>query len=78
MIKGIKIDPQIMSGVPVIMNTRFPVAQLLAEMAEGRTVKEIADDFDLPFGDCINAIDELSIYLNKPFNSGTYEVADSE
>jgi hypothetical protein len=36
-----------MSGQPVIKGTRFPVKQLLAEMQEGRTLQEIAKEFDI-------------------------------
>ena len=43
----IEVHPQKRGGVPVLRGTRFTVAQLLAEIAEGRSVAELAEDFDL-------------------------------
>ena len=40
-------DPNKCGGVPVLRNTRFAVAQLIAELADSDSVGEIADDFDL-------------------------------
>lgn len=45
---SISIDPERMAGQPCIRGTRFPVEQLLAELADGDyTVAGLADDFDL-------------------------------
>lgn len=44
---SIEVDPQKRGGVPVLRGTRFTVAQVLAEIAEGRSVAELAEDFDL-------------------------------
>lgn len=43
----VEINPQKRSGVPVLKGTRLTVAQLLAEIADGRKVAEIAEDFDV-------------------------------
>ena len=43
----IRKDPDIMGGKPCLAGTRFPVAQVLRELAEGRSVDQLAADFDL-------------------------------
>lgn len=43
----IEINPNRHSGKPVLKGTRFPVASIFAEMANGRSHQEIAEDFDL-------------------------------
>lgn len=42
-----KRDPDVMSGALCIAGTRFPVAQFIAELAEGYSVEQIAEDYDL-------------------------------
>jgi uncharacterized protein (DUF433 family) len=39
----ITTDPQIMTGKPVIKNTRIPVEQVLRELASGWTFADILD-----------------------------------
>ena len=34
-------------GEPCINGTRLPIKSLIAELTEGKTYKEIADDFDV-------------------------------
>lgn len=43
----IDIDPLRMGGVPCIKGHRITVAQFLATLAEGKTIHEFADDFDI-------------------------------
>ncbi len=42
--KRIEINPDIMFGKPVIMNTRITVEQILRKLAGGMTVEEIITD----------------------------------
>jgi len=44
------IDSQIKGGSPVMRGTRFTVAQLLHELAEGHTVESFADAYDYDIG----------------------------
>jgi uncharacterized protein (DUF433 family) len=63
----VEIDPAKRSGVPVLRGTRFTLAQLLAELAEGkRTVDQIAEDFDLDAATARASLEGLSIYLDHP------------
>jgi len=43
----VEFDPAKRCAVPVLLGTRMSVAQLLAELGEGRSTVEVAEDFDL-------------------------------
>lgn len=60
------------NGKPCIRNTRFSVAQLIAELAEGRTVEEIAEDFRLDCSDVEGALEEVAMFFDKPWKSDTH------
>lgn len=63
----IVINSQIKSGNPVMRGTRFTVAQLLHELAEGHTVESFANAYDydvdlvkrvlFQLGDLVNHLD---------------------
>lgn len=61
----IEVDKDRFSGKPVLKNTRFPVAQLLAEVlaiSEDK-IKKVCDDFDLNEEDAKAALREMgSLY----------------
>ncbi len=46
MSKYINSDPNILSGMPVIMGTRVPVARILSLLKEGYTLAAIHKQFD--------------------------------
>lgn len=53
----IVIDPQILSGKPIIKGTRIPVELVLKLLAQGTTYKEILEDYpDLKLEDILAAI----------------------
>lgn len=41
----ITADPQVMSGLPCIRGTRVTVANVVRQIAAGRTVPQICDDY---------------------------------
>lgn len=45
---GLSQSPDIMSGSICVSGHRFPVSQLLAELASNRKVHDVADDFGIP------------------------------
>lgn len=45
--EAVWIDPDRMGGKPCLMGTRFPVSSVIAELAGGTNIKEIAEEFDL-------------------------------
>ncbi len=53
-------------GVPVLKGTRFTLSQLLAEIAEGRSVAEIAEDFELDLAMIKQFLEGLALYLDLP------------
>lgn len=58
--EAIQCDPKRLCGVPTVGRFRFSVAQLLAEVADGRGIVEIADHFDLPPQLCTDAVKEIA------------------
>lgn len=63
---SIEIDPNRHSGKPVLKGTRFPVAQILAELAEGDvTLKRVCEDFNQSEDTVRQAMVELSALLDE-------------
>lgn len=62
----IEVNPNKRGGIPVIRGTRFTVAQLLAEIAEGRSLNEIAEDFEIDLHLLKKLLESMSIYLDRP------------
>ena len=59
--------PDKMGGVPCLRGTRFPVAQLIAELvASGDALGYLIDDFDLPRSVVCGFMQSLADGLNKP------------
>lgn len=61
----ITISPDKMGGQPCVGPYRFTVSQFLAELAEGRSVAEIADDFDLDPQYFYAVLEELAGEVSK-------------
>jgi uncharacterized protein (DUF433 family) len=57
----IEINPHKCSGFPVILGTKFTISQLLAEIADGRSLPEISEHFDLDLETIQNIIKFLSL-----------------
>jgi uncharacterized protein (DUF433 family) len=62
----VEVDPNKRGGIPVLLGTRFTVAQLFAEMAEGRSIQDIADDFDLELEGIKALLQGFSAQLDRP------------
>lgn len=43
----IEVDPRKLGGVPVVRGTRVSVAQILAEIGEGESTEDVAEDLQL-------------------------------
>lgn len=52
-------------SAPVLRGTRFPVAQVIAELADGRTVHDVANDYDLNEELVIQAVREVARSLEE-------------
>jgi uncharacterized protein (DUF433 family) len=62
----VEIDPDKCGGVPVLRSTRLTVARLLAELADGRSVGAIAEDFELDPAIPEDLLRNLSQWLDRP------------
>lgn len=61
-----EVNPRKCGGKPVLKGTRFTLAQLLAEVADGRDLPTIAEDFDLNLNTMIEFLQGFSIILDQP------------
>ena len=63
---AVQIDPETRSAVPCLKGTRFPIGQIVALLAEGHTIKQIAKEFDLQEHLIRNFLNGLSMMLSQP------------
>jgi uncharacterized protein (DUF433 family) len=64
----IDIDPDVRGGVPVIKDTRIPVSRILAELADGLSIEEVADDFEIDPELLKNLLDGMASCVGRPFH----------
>ena len=62
LIEFVEIDPNRACGRPVLRGTRFPIDQLIAEIAQTHGVREVAEDFDLDYQKVKRFLEVLSIW----------------
>ncbi len=62
-----EVNPKKCGGVPVLRGTRLPLAQVLAEIADGRSVSELAEDFELEPALIRGFLEGMAIILDRPF-----------
>lgn len=62
----VEVDPDKRGGVPVLKGTRMTVAQLIAELAEDRSVSQIAAAYRLDKEQIKEVLESLSIYMDRP------------
>jgi len=55
-----------MGGLPVLRGTRFPLARVLAELADGVSIVVIAEDFDLEVESLKMLLDGMASYFGRP------------
>ena len=53
---GITVDPSVRFGKPVIKGTRVPVETVVARVASGMAVKDVADEYGITEKDVYNAL----------------------
>ena len=62
----IEVNPRKRGGIPVIKGTRFTASQVLAEIADGRSVYQLCNAFELDQEAVTMFLRALSIYLDRP------------
>ena len=62
----VELSPQKLGGVPVLKGSRISVAQILAEIGEGRSADEVAADFDLDAALVKRLVQGLAVCLDRP------------
>lgn len=65
----ISMDENVRGGVPVLIGTRVPVSRLFAEVATGRSIREIADDKELDLDAISGVFRGFAAYLARPFGT---------
>ncbi|HKI30582.1 MAG TPA: DUF433 domain-containing protein [Gemmataceae bacterium] len=63
----VEVNPNKRGGVPVLRGTRFTVAQLFAEISEGRSLGDIAEDFDIDLVIIKKVMESFAIHFDRPF-----------
>ena len=61
----VEVDPDKRDGIPVLRGTRFTLAQMLAQLAEGRSLPEIAKAFRLDENLMRQVLESLAICLDR-------------
>ncbi len=62
----VEVNPKRRGGIPVLKGTRFTLGQLLGELADGRSLPCIAEDFELDLQILEQFLRGLSICLDRP------------
>jgi uncharacterized protein (DUF433 family) len=62
----ITVDPDRMGGVPCIRNLRVTVGMVLGQLAGGRTIDEVLDDYPyLERDDVLAALEYAAVVVNE-------------
>ena len=60
---GITVDPTIRFGKPIIKGTRVPADTVVARVAAGMSIKEVAEEYGITEKDVYNALQYAAIRL---------------
>lgn len=64
--EAVDVHLEVRGSVPVLRGTRFPVSQVLAELADGRHIYEVAEDYDLEASDLESLLGGMAMCLERP------------
>ena len=65
--ESVEIDHDIRSGIPVLRGTRVPLSRIIAEVAEGESITEIAEDLELDVEVIRRFFEGFSVFMDRPF-----------
>jgi len=60
---GIIVDPAVRFGKPVIRGTRVPADSVVARVASGMSIKEVAEEYGITEKDVYNALNYAAMRL---------------
>lgn len=60
--------PDVLGGVPVLRGTRMPLSRVFAELADGFTIGQIAEEFELDSTQLETLLGSLSMLLDQPIS----------
>ena len=60
---GITVDPSVRFGKPVIKGTRVPADMVVARVAAGLDIKEVAEEYGITEKDVYNALNYAALRL---------------
>lgn len=61
----VEVNDEIRGGIPVLKDSRIPIAKILAELGEDTTITEIAEDYELNVKQVKKVIESLAILLDR-------------
>jgi uncharacterized protein (DUF433 family) len=62
----VEIDPKKLGGVPTLKGVRFSVGQVLSQLADGDSIGDLAENFDLDIHDVATLLHALAAYIDRP------------
>jgi uncharacterized protein (DUF433 family) len=65
--EAVDVNPKLRNGVPVLRDTRITIAQLIGEVADGRSTIELAEAFDLDSEVLRRFFEGLAIQFDRSF-----------
>ncbi len=62
---GITVDPSVRFGKPVIQGTRVPVDIIVARVAAGMSIQDVAEEYGITDKDVYNALHYAAMRLSE-------------
>ncbi len=62
---GITVDPSVRFGKPVIRGTRVPADTVVARVASGMSIKDVAEEYGITEKDVYNALRYAALRLSE-------------
>ena len=66
---SIEVNPHKRGGVPVLKGTRFTIAQVFAEIADGRSLPQLCKNFNLDRGLVTQLFEGLAVLFDRPYDA---------
>ena len=67
LLRVVEVNERIRGGIPLLRGTRMTVAQLIGELADGRSLPDIAENFEIDAGDFRSLLEGIAVQFDRPF-----------